>query len=227
MTDHRPQSESELVEMIRSVDVRAPQELHERVQAMATERSQAHRGGLRAGFAVRWRLGTAATALAVIAVVLVIALAGSGGGGLGLREASAVTLAPATMPAPAESRHDRSQLTANVDGIAFPYWTERFGWRSTGARVDRVGGRTIRTVFYIDGSGRRVGYAIVAGTPAPKIATGAVRWRAGTPYRLTRVNGAEVVAWKRDGHLCVVSGRGVNGATLLTLASWDDRATTA
>jgi hypothetical protein len=33
---------------------------------------------------------------------------------------------------------------------------------------------------------------------------------------------AAVVTWLRDGHLCVVSGRGVSSATLLRLASWSD-----
>ena len=47
-------------------------------------------------------------------------------------------------------------------------------------------------------------------------------WRGGTPYRLLAENGVPVVSWLRDGHLCVISGRGVNGATLLRLASWDD-----
>ena len=51
--------------------------------------------------------------------------------------------------------------------------------------------------------------------------------RDGTPYRLLTVNGTHVVTWLRDGHLCVVSGRGVNGATLLRLASWDDRRSVA
>jgi hypothetical protein len=36
------------------------------------------------------------------------------------------------------------------------------------------------------------------------------------------VNGAAVVSWLRKGHLCIVSGRGVDGATLLALASWDE-----
>jgi hypothetical protein len=31
-----------------------------------------------------------------------------------------------------------------------------------------------------------------------------------------------VVTWLRGGHLCVVSGRGVDRATLLHLASWTD-----
>jgi hypothetical protein len=43
------------------------------------------------------------------------------------------------------------------------------------------------------------------------------------PYRLLSENGAAAVVWLRDGHLCVVSGHGVAGATLLKLASWSDR----
>ena len=50
-----------------------------------------------------------------------------------------------------------------------------------------------------------------------------VAQRDGTAYRMLTVAGAPVVAWMREGHLCVVSGRGVEGATLLRLASWDVR----
>jgi hypothetical protein len=109
-----------------------------------------------------------------------------------------------------------------VDGVAFPYWGDRFGWRASGARVDHIDGRTVTTVFYTDARGRRVGYAIVAGTPAPVASGGRVVWREGTPFRVTRENGAPIVTWVRDGHLCVVSGEGMGGATLLRLASWDD-----
>jgi hypothetical protein len=217
----RPKTEAELLEAIRSVDVGAPRELHERVRAMVAD-SRPERGRSSA-FPAGWRLGTAGAALALAAIVLALVLAGGGAGGLSLRQASALTTRPATMAAPAESRHDREQLAASVDGIPFPYWGERFGWRSQGARLDRVGGRTVKTVFYVDGNGHRVGYAIVAGSPAPKIGAGTVRWRSGTPYRLITVGDAKVVTWQRNGHLCVISGRGVDGATLLTLASWDDR----
>jgi hypothetical protein len=49
-----------------------------------------------------------------------------------------------------------------------------------------------------------------------------IAWRGGVSYRLLTENGAAVVTWLRDGHLCVVSGRGVSSATLLRLASWSD-----
>jgi hypothetical protein len=44
------------------------------------------------------------------------------------------------------------------------------------------------------------------------------------PFRLLSEHGAPVVTWLRDGRLCVVSGQGVSGATLLRLASWDAHA---
>ena len=51
------------------------------------------------------------------------------------------------------------------------------------------------TVFYADDRGQRIGYAIVAGTPAPGIGEGGVtKWRGGTPYRLLTENGIRVLA---------------------------------
>lgn len=223
---NRPRNEDEVAELLSSIDVSAPAHLHERIAAMVAEPPKTGVRASRSGVAFggpRLRLGAAGTALAALVVALVLALSGSGGSGLSLQQASAVTLRAATLPAPAESSSERGQLAASVDGVSFPYWGKRFGWRSDGSREDRIGKRTIRTVFYSDGAGKRVGYAIVAGTPAPRVSGGTVAWRGGTAYRLHEVNGAEVVTWTRDGHLCVVSGRGVEGRTLLALASWDDR----
>jgi hypothetical protein len=236
MTDRRPQTESELVDYVRAIDVRAPDSLHREVQALIADRSQPARrgrlfgsgGGVRSLGAGR-RLA-AAGALAAVAAVAVAIAASSGGGsssGLNLREASALTLRPATGSAPAENLSNQAQLRASVDGVSFPYWEERFGWRSTGTRTDRVGGRVVRTVFYADTSGHRVGYAIVAGTPAPRSNGGVVAWRENTPYRLLTENGTAVVTWLRNGHLCVVSGHDVSTATLLALASWSDSGSVA
>jgi hypothetical protein len=116
---------------------------------------------------------------------------------------------------------------AAVQGVHFPYWEEHFGWRSTGQRTDRIAGRTITTVFYANHRGQRIGYAIVAGTPAPSMPSGSVHWSHGSSYRLLQANGTEVVTWLRDGRLCVLSGRGVNGPSLLRLASWGTRGSAA
>jgi hypothetical protein len=159
-------------------------------------------------------------------VVVLVLIAGSGGGSSApftLRGATALTLERATQPAPAENASRRAQLVASVDGIPFPYWGERFGWRTTGARKDQMGGRSVTTVFYSDSAGQRVGYAIVAGTPAPHALRGSIDWREGTPYHFTRINGSGVLTWLRRGRLCVVAGRGVHEGMLLSLASWHER----
>jgi hypothetical protein len=236
MSEPNPKTEAELVEMVRAISVRAPEALHARVEALVAEHSgasarsaDARRGaGTRAWPALSLRL-TGAGAVALVAV-LAIVLAVSGGGGspgLSVRTASALTLLPATMPAPREDPRSRDQLASAVDGVAFPYWGERFGWRSSGARSDRVDGRTVTTVFYSNASGQRIGYAIVGGTPPPTLPAVGIQWRAHTPYRLSSEDGSRVVTWVRDGHLCIVAGRGVTGSTLLRLASWDERAPSA
>jgi len=232
MTDRRPQTESELVEFVRAIDAPAPDSLHREVESLLASRSQLARrrriagsiGSAFGSFGSSQRLA-AAGALAAAAAIAIAIAASSGGGAssaLSLRTASALTLRPATAPAPSESMSDRAQLAVAVDGVSFPYWEERFGWRSAGARTDRVGGRSVTTVFYVDGRGSRIGYAIVGGTPAPASSGGLIAWRDKTPYRLLTENGAPVVTWLRDGHLCVVSGRDVSSATLLRLASWGD-----
>ena len=103
-------------------------------------------------------------------VVVAIAV-GLGGNGrahtVSFSQATAPTLRAATLPAPPESQAHHAQLAVAVDGVPFPYWSERFGWHSTGSRTDRVDGRTVTTVFYSDSSGRRVGYAILAGSARP------------------------------------------------------------
>ncbi len=230
MNKPRPRTESELVELVRAADVRAPEALHRAVESLIAghapiARSRSIRDRLLgAGHsAARLRLGGALVAAAAATAALAVGLTGGGGAALNLREAAALTLKPATMAAPAESHAHPAQLAAAVDGVPFPYWEERFGWRSTGARTDRVGGRSITTVFYNGDGGERIGYAIIAGLPTPSAMGGTVAWRGTVPYRLLRDHGVPVVTWQRDGRLCVLSGRGVSGATLLRLASWGER----
>jgi hypothetical protein len=161
-------------------------------------------------------------AAAAIAGALVAGLTGAGSPDLSVHQASALTFREPTGPAPKHSRSDRDALAVAVNGVAFPYWEDKFGWRAVGTRTDRVAGRQVTTVFYSDRSGARIGYAIASGAKPPRIHEGMVARRGGTHYWLLNVNGAPVVTWLRAGHLCVVSGRGVDGATLLRLASWND-----
>ena len=167
---HEPQAENEHVaELLRAVDVRAPQRLHERVQTMVADRQGPARAWSsrradtsrarpnpgpspspsRELIAARLKPTLAAMALAAIVGVAIALLTGGGAQQRpSVGEASALTLRAATMAAPSESATHAAQLDAAVDGVAFPYWQERFGWRATGARTDTVGGRGVTTVFY-------------------------------------------------------------------------------
>jgi hypothetical protein len=224
MSERSSHTESELIELVRSIDVRAPEHLHARIEAMVAERT-----GERRRTARPFRLGFAAAvpALGVLALVLVLVFSGGSSPRLTLDKTVALTLRAPTMPAPAENPHNGTQLQAKVDGVAFPYWEESFGWRSTGARTDRLDGRTVTTVDYAGTHGQWIGYAIVAGAPAPHVDGGTIMRRGGTPYRFLSSHGALVVTWLRDGRLCVVAGHGVSTATLLSLASWHGQGTMA
>lgn len=234
MSERRPSSESEIAELIRSVDVRAPESLHDAVETMIAERSSrglrrrarpraTPRAPRERAYSLRPRLAAlGAIAAAILALAIVVGTSGSSST-LSVHDASALTLRAATAAPPAESGSNHTELVASVDGIAFPYWGAHFGWHATGTRTDSVDGRTVTTVFYENALGHRVGYAIAAGSAPSQITGGVVARRDGTPFWLLTVDGHPVVAWKREGHLCVVSGRGVDGATLLRLASWTER----
>jgi hypothetical protein len=228
MSDRRPATESELIEFVQAIDVRAPESLHRDVESMLTGRSR--RGAHRRGEDSPARVGRAAPRLAALgaiaavlaAVVIAVGLSGGGGSPPSVDRASALTLLPAKAAPPPENPGNHTQLTASVDDVPFPYWSEHFGWHSTGARTDRIAGRTITTVFYENSRGQRVGYAIVSGAAPKRPAGSTIALRNGTPYWTISRNGVKIVTWLRGGHLCVVSGRGVTSATLLRLASWND-----
>ena len=231
MTETPTQIEGEqrrIAELLRSFDVSAPESLHRRTESLVAS-CQSHRfaprspRGGRRRFSPLGLAGTGAVAAAVVAIAVAVGHGGAGSHVLSLRQAAALTQRAATLPAPLESSAHRAQLASAVNGVPFPYWEDRFGWRSTGSRTDRVDGRSITTVFYADSSGRRIGYAILAGTPALRVVGGVIAWRGGVSYRLLSENGVAVVTWLRDGHLCVVSGRGVSSTTLLGLASGGGR----
>lgn len=199
-------------------DVVAPDRLRLAVEAAVVdaERSRA-RGGrrLRLGGA----LAAAGAAAAVLLVVLV--LGGGSGGDAGsapptVRQVARVALRPAAAPAPA-ARPGGEELTAHAGPIAFPTWT-RAGWRAVGERTDTAGGHELRTVFYVDGDGRRIGYAI-ADADLP-VAGGRIVMRRGVPVRVLARGGTAVVTWRRDGRTCILAGRGIPVDRLVTLASY-------
>jgi anti-sigma factor RsiW len=156
-------------------------------------------------------LGGSLAALAAAAVVLFSA----GASGPSVAEAAQVALAPPRSPAPAVMA-DEKTLDAAVDGVAYPYWADAIGWRAIGSRTDAVEGRAVRTVVYEDADGRRIGYAIAAGSPL----SAAHGTRHGD-FTVVRSGDAAIVTWLRDGHTCILAARGVDARVLLKLAAWN------
>lgn len=216
----RPEPQGEALASMRALEaVRAPASLHRSIEEL-TGRATAPRRRRHAP--LRRRLagaGAGALAAALAAGALLLFGAGAGGSPTVLA-VSHVALEPARLAAPAESSRQQGMLDASVEGVSFPYWGGWRGWRTAGARSDRIAGHAITTVFYTDRTdGRRIGYAIVAGAPLSEPAPGAAVDRAGVRFRVLSSAGATIVTWREGGHTCILAGRGVSADTLLDLVS--------
>lgn len=220
MEPKHPQLEAALAA---AAEVRAPDALRQAVVAQVEQARRRHEPARRRpsfGRFVLPRPGILAGlggALAAAMVALVLALSG-GTVAPTVQQAAPVALRVATAPAPA-SRPGGRALAAAVEGISFPRW-EQLGWRAVGQRFDRVGGHAVRTVFYTDPSGHRLGYAIAAGD-ALSVSGGRVVRAGGTELRVLNLRGAHVVTWRRDGHTCIVAARSVDPMVLVGLATYE------
>lgn len=205
------------IAVLRQAEVPAPQGLRTRVEEQARAATARRRQP-------RFRLGRllpAATALAAGAAVVIVLLAGGGQiSGPSLQQAALAALGAPTRSAPSEATGPANTLNATGAGIPFPYWQRSLGWRAVGARVDRLSGRSIVTVFYASPQGHRVGYTIVGGASV-RVSGGVTVTRGGVAFTLLRRGSARLVTWLRSGHTCVIAGREVSDRTLLTLAMAD------
>jgi len=199
---------------LRSVDERAPSWLRARVQPESRPRRRR-----RISFSMPLAGGLAAGA--AFAVLLALVLPG-GAGGPTVVEASELAAQPAEEPAPGPVRSEPAILDARAEGLAFPNWAREFGWRATGRRVDEIDGRRAVTVFY-EKEGRRIGYTILSGDPVDPPAEATTADREGVTLRGLAADGRVIVTWLRGGHTCVLSGTGVDAATLLDLAAWQGK----
>lgn len=200
---------------IRSLEaVQAPASLHRSLEELvrsAPRRQRRRMPALRLA-------GAGALATAAVAAV-VLALGGGSSRTPTVLEASSVALEPASLASPAENPRRQGVLEASVEGVSFPYWGGARGWPAAGARTDRLDGRVITTVFYTARDGKRIGYAIVAGSPLPMPATGTAVDRGGVRFHVLHSAGATVVTWREAGHTCILAARGVPAHTLLRLVS--------
>jgi hypothetical protein len=196
-----------------ALEVEAPASLRTR---LADGRRRARR---RPGFALPALGGLGLAALA--AVVLVLVGLGGGPSAPSVDDAVALALAPPTAPAPAINPTNMQLVRAQIGGITFPNYTYAWPkWKTTGARRDRIAGRDATTVTYRGPRGD-VGYTIVDGKPLDP-PSDARRVRAGGVELLVmHRDGATVVTWQRDGHTCVLAGRGAGvERQLVRFAGW-------
>lgn len=206
-------------------DVRAPDSLRLAVAetVAGAERAQERRRRTRGRL---WRGGALAVAGSAVASLLIVAALafmaqkliteGTAPSGPDVAQVAPVALRASSEPAPA-ARPGGELLAVKAGPIAFPTWT-RAGWHAVGARADTVGGHELRTVFYADAAGRRIGYAI-ADAQLP-VSGGRVVTRRGARLRVLDRGAASVVTWRRDGRTCILAGRDVPLGRLLTLASY-------
>jgi hypothetical protein len=189
-------------------EVRAPLALRERLEA---DRARLARPRARR----RWF--SVATAGAVAAAVLLAVVLVGPSGGPTLQEAAAFGAQPATGPAPAA---EGKLLAAEQDGVAFPEWDAKFGWKATGIRRGEVDGRDATTVYY-EKDGKTLAYTIVGGEALDWPEDARTVEAEGTRVDLFRAgDGRPAATWWRDGHSCVLAGDGVPDAKLAELAGW-------
>jgi anti-sigma factor RsiW len=158
--------------------------------------------------------GVLASAAAVVAAVLL-----SGGPGAPtVADAARLATEPAAQPAPAAAGTAGTRLAIGLEGVAFPDFASAYGWQAVGVRRGRIDGRDAIVVYYRK-DGRRLAYAIVAGSGLAVPSGGQTEVRRAVPYKAVRLNDRLVVTWRRGGHTCVLVGDAPR-SELVRLASW-------
>jgi anti-sigma factor RsiW len=163
------------------------------------------------------RLALAGTAAVVGAIVAAVLLTG-GPGAPTVADAARLAAEPPAQPAPAPAGQAGMRLAIGVNGVAFPDFARAYGWQAVGVRHGRIDGRDATVVYYRKG-GRRLAYAIVAGSGLQPPSDGQTEVRRAVPYRAVRLNDRLVVTWRRAGHTCVLIGDAAR-PELVKLASW-------
>lgn len=188
-----------------------------RLRGDIERRRDAHRAKRRRPFGVIGRAPVVAAAAVLLALALVLPAAFTGGPSVA--DAAALAQRVPTQGAPAGVPGKPQLLQAQVDGVPFPDYAAKFGWKPIGARHDDPSGRHATTVYYRKG-GRTIAYTIVSGDALDHPSGARTTKRGGTEYRTFRHGGRWAVTWERGGRTCVLSGKAATPAELVALADW-------
>ncbi|MGI8411042.1 MAG: hypothetical protein ACR2LV_00730 [Solirubrobacteraceae bacterium] len=161
----------------------------------------------------------ATVASAAAAIIAILVIAGGPAGAPSVVQAATLASRPPVAPVPAQQGNGVTLIRLSAAGLPYPYWDDHFGYKATGVRRDRLGGRLATTVYYMH-AGQPVAYTILTGAAIPS----------GTPTHSTVENhvmlrsftahGRLTVTWLRRGHTCVLTATHTPLPVLLRLASW-------
>ena len=166
----------------------------------------------------RRRIGlVAGLAVIVVAIAVAVAFGLSRNGDEG-RRVSAVVSAQAgesVQPAP-PAPPDAAQ------GPGFDDHATAAGWAPIGARVDRIDGVEVTTVFW-GLAGRRVAHTVLPGNPVPPPDGARRTGRRGVLLHSFDAGPRTAVTWTEDGRTSVISAIGVRRSELYDLAGGPPR----
>jgi hypothetical protein len=215
-----PERHRRAVEALRAGGPVAPESLHRRLAALelaaapVMTRRPVQRRTPRA-----WRLAAVAAVASVAALAFAIGLT-SVGGGPDVATVAAFSERAATEPTPAPDPSQPALLRREFEQVAFPNWSEKFGWHADGARSETIDGRRADTVFYTH-EGHRISYTVISGEPIdPPADAVPLRARGVQLHRFRDGEHRDVVMFTRDGRTCVLAGHVLHTETLIKLASW-------
>ncbi len=206
--------ERRVVEMVQRANAaqRAPAGLRARIEAQRP--SARVRSRRRAGYASAF-----AVALAAVVLAVVLVLPGGSPGSPSVSQAAALAARGPTHAAPLPDRSAPTvKLGRSVQEVYFPNWKHSFRAQAVGQRSDSLRGRQAVTVYY-RWHARTLAYTIVSLPALAQPAGQVTRWD-GTELRTLKLDGRFVVTWRRDGHTCVLSGKGMSAVQLQKLAAW-------
>lgn len=195
-----------------TADVAAPLSLRERIEA---DRAKAPAPRQRRRW---WLPAGAAGALGAAAVAVVLLFSATGAPSVtDVLRASTQTAAIGV----SVSNETPQLLTTELEGVPFPNFVDKFGWKATGARTDQIDGRPTTTVFY-EKDGQEIAYTIVGGD-ALEVPDGTIRAVDGKDFTVLEKDDRTAVTWQRGGRTCVLSADGVGAEELVGLAAWNGK----